>query len=244
MQGLSTAPIVLASASPRRRELLAALGIAFTVIATDAEECVDTPPDAVLAGLPPLDLVVSDHPTLRAWRKASAVLVPGAVVLGVDTTVVIDGMVLNKPQDDADGRRMLAHLSGRTHLVHSGICVLSVADGSASAEAIGLGTQWMWLSLVTSEVEFYDLTSDQIAAYVASGEPHDKAGAYGIQGRGGQLVRAVRGSYTNVVGLPLGETAHLLAAAGVAILRDPAECYRQWVKSQGKEPLPCPPTQP
>jgi septum formation protein len=225
-------PLVLASASPRRRELLAALGAAFTVLATDAEER-DTPtPPEVAAALPRLPIAPAGHPTLLAWRKAAAAaaLAPGAVVLGADTVVALGAEVLNKPADPAHARAMLRALAGRTHTVYTGLCVLRAGA--------------IWLDAVAAEVEFRPLADDEIAAYVATGEPMDKAGAYGVQGRGGALVRAVRGSYTAVVGLPLPAAHRLLGAAGVAGLADPAATYERWLHSQGKEPPPCPPTLP
>lgn len=224
--------LVLASASPRRRELLAALGAVFTTIATDAEEREQPTPPAVAAALPPLDLPPGGHPTLLAWRKASdaAARAAGAVVLGADTVVVLGREVLNKPEDADHATAMLAALSGRAHTVYTGLCVLR---GPA-----------IWLDVVAAEVEFHALDAATIAAYVATGEPLDKAGAYGVQGRGGALVREVRGSYTAVVGLPLPATHQLLGRAGILGLGDPAATYRRWLQSQGKEPLPWPPTQP
>jgi septum formation protein len=227
-----TPQLVLASASPRRRELLAALGAAFATIATDAEERDSPTPAAVAAALPALELPPGANPALLAWRKAhaAAALAPHAVVLGADTVVVLGGEVLNKPRDEAHARAMLAALAGTTHTVYTGLCVLRRGA--------------LWLDAVGAEVVFRELGADEIAAYVASGEPMDKAGAYGVQGRGGALVREVRGSYTTVVGLPLPAAHRLLSAAGVAGLADPAETYRRWLHGQGKEPLPCPPTLP
>lgn len=223
---------MLASASPRRRELLTALGPAFEAIATDAEEGEAPAPADILGRLPDLPIPAANHPALLAWRKAAAAaeLAPGRAVLGADTTVALDGEVLNKPRDAAEAGRMLRRLSGRRHTVYTGLCLI------AAGEAL--------LDLVASQVEFLPLDDATIAAYVASGEPLDKAGAYGVQGRGGAFVRAVRGSYTNVVGLPLVATHRLLSGAGVAGLRDPAATYERWLRSQGKEPLPCPPTLP
>jgi septum formation protein len=223
---------VLASASPRRRELLAALGASFTAVATDAEEQPTAAPAPVAAALPPLPIPAGDHPTLLAWRKAHAAHghATRAVVLGADTVVAVDAAVLNKPVDAAHAREMLARLSGRAHTVYTGLCVL-------------LGEQF-WVDVVAAEVEFHPLSAATIEAYIATGEPFDKAGAYGIQGHGGALVRAVRGSYTAVVGLPLPATHRLLTAAGVAGLHDPTETYQRWLASQGKEPLPCPPSLP
>lgn len=126
---------------------------------------------------------------------------------------------------------MLARLAGQTHIVYSGICVRH-RDGA------------LRFALTTSAVLLAPLKADEIAAYVATGEPLDKAGAYGIQGLGGRLVQRVEGSYTGVVGLPLEETHRLLRDAGVAGLSDPVAAYHRWMSFQGKEPLPCPPTLP
>lgn len=223
---------MLASASPRRRELLAALGPAFEAIATDAEEGEAPAPAAILGRLPDLPIPAANHPTLLAWRKAAAAaeLAPGRVVLGADTTVALGGEVLNKPRDAAHAQAMLRRLSGQRHTVYTGLCLL--APGQALLE------------IVATEVEFHPLDDATIAAYVATGEPLDKAGAYGVQGRGGELVRAVRGSYTNVVGLPLVAAHRMLSSAAVGALNDPAATYERWLRSQGKEPLPCPPTLP
>jgi septum formation protein len=280
-------PIILASGSPRRRELLRYLSIAFCAAANDAEEQDHSPPPALVAALPPLDLPLTDHPTLRAWRKADAAChdAPGGVIIGADTIVALDRQALNKPEDAAHARAMLRRLSGRTHTVYTGLCVLAptgdrrpthaegVPGGAGSDERRttnderrttndarrGADGQWsvvsgQWsvvggrssvhLDLVASAVTLHTLTDAQIDTYVATGEPLDKAGAYGIQGLGGRLIRSVTGSYTNVVGLPLVELHHLLTAAGVAGLADPAEGYRRWLAAQGKEPLPCPPTFP
>jgi septum formation protein len=169
---------------------------------------------------------------LRAWRKAAAVVAdhPGAVVLAADTVVVIDGAVLNKPADAAHAQAMLATLSGRTHTVYTGLCVLRLGQ--------------IWLDVVASAVEFYPLGAEAIVAYIATGESMDKAGAYGLQGLAGQFVRVVRGSYTNVVGMPLSAVSHLLGLAGVDALADPAATFEHWLQRQGKEPPPCPPTFP
>ncbi|MCU0494011.1 MAG: Maf family protein [Chloroflexaceae bacterium] len=240
----TTAPsLVLASGSPRRRELLAFLGAAFTIAATDAEEQDDAVSPQVLEHLPQLNLPTFDHPTLRAWRKASAIHPgsPHSVVLGADTIVVLDNEVLNKPTDAEHARHMLARLSGRTHTVYTGLCVLAnhAPDMGGDAPSFQFQNQRTWFELVASAVTIAPLTAAEIDAYVATGEPLDKAGSYGIQGLGGRLVRAVQGSYTAVVGLPLPATWRLLGAAGITSLTDPVVAYRNWLTSQGKEPLPC-----
>lgn len=235
-----TTRLTLASASPRRQELLTWLGTPFAVVVTDAEEQ-DTPVSPeIIAALPSFPLSLADHPTLRAWRKAHDVWAADSahVVLGADTIVVLDQTVLNKPRDAAHAHTMLTQLAGRVHTVYTGLCVYRAQlDGDDSCAQ-------MQFDLVASEVTIAPLQADEIAAYVATGEPLDKAGAYGIQGLGGQLVRQVVGSYTAVVGLPLPATWRLLAAAGVSGLHDPAVAYRNWLQHQGKEPLSCPPTLP
>ncbi|MGQ9548423.1 MAG: Maf family protein [Roseiflexus sp.] len=232
----SSPPLVLASASPRRRELLAYLGVPFTIIATDAEEHDHDPPPEIVAALPPLSLPLFDHPTLRAWRKAHAACVsaPDSVIIGADTIVVLEGAVLNKPVDPDDAHRMLRRLSGKTHTVYTGLAVIDARRRAALP----------LLDLVASQVSIVPLSDTEIDAYVATGEPLDKAGAYGIQGLGGQLVCSVSGSYTCVVGLPLIETHRLLNAVGLSGLRDPVEGYRRWLHDQGKEIPSCPSTLP
>ncbi|NTV64283.1 MAG: septum formation protein Maf [Oscillochloris sp.] len=248
--------MVLASASPRRRELFGLLGARYQTISSDAEERADPVPEPVLAALPAFPLSCATHPSLLAWRKAShaAAAVQSATILGADTIVVLADDVLNKPRDPAHACQMLARLAGRVHTVYTGLCVIQKDAGrgmkdednarSAHPSSFILHPYHIWLDLVASEVEIAPLSAATIADYVATGEPLDKAGSYGIQGLGGQLVRGVRGSYTAVVGLPLVQTHRLLRAAGVTHLRDPEETYLRWLEQQGKEPLPCPPTLP
>jgi septum formation protein len=181
--------LTLASASPRRRELLAALGFALEVRPARADE---TPHPGEAAG-----------PYARRVAREKARAVDGAVVVAADTTVVVDGEILGKPRDAADAARMLRRLSGRAHQVMTAVCV--------RRPAIRLE-----LDLVAStDVEVAELPEAAIAWYVATGEPLDKAGAYAVQGRFGAFVRAVHGSITNVIGLPLDETLALLSRAGV-----------------------------
>jgi septum formation protein len=171
--------IVLASASPRRSELLLAAGFQFTVRVADVDESVAHGESA-------------DAYVLRlAMEKARAVTrTTSEVVIGADTTVVVDGEILGKPVDAADATRMLRRLSGRSHRVLTGVCVLydEVVDARVGV----------------TEVEFMPLDQAEIAWYVGTGEPMDKAGAYGIQGRGSRFIARVAGSYPNVVGLPVG----------------------------------------
>jgi septum formation protein len=194
------ARLILASASPRRRELLASLGIPFEVVASDVDETLDA-------------VALPDAVARLALRKARAIAASrtAALVLGADTIVVIDGRALGKPAHAADARAMLRALRGRTHEVMTGIAVLDPASGRHAAET------------VISRVTMAAYTERDIEAYVATGEPLDKAGAYAIQGAGGALVARLEGSRSNVVGLPLAAAAELLRRFGVVVSVPPPE---------------------
>jgi septum formation protein len=193
--------IILASASPRRSELLEQIGVAFSVQPADIDE---TPRTAEMPG---------DYVERLAREKALAVAVsfPGKLVLGSDTSVVLDNAILGKPSGEHEARAMLTELSGTTHQVMTAI---ALAQG-VRCESL----------LVTTEVTFRSLSGDEIAAYVTTGEPMDKAGSYGIQGLGGIFVKELKGSYSAVVGLPLQETAALLADAGCPV-------WKRWPSSR------------
>lgn len=223
-------PLLLASASPRRRELLRYLTPRYTVLATQGEEHERPVPAAVRAALPPFPIIHTPHPTLLAWRKVMAALDEGAtgLILGADTIVVIDQTVLNKPRDPEDAKAMLRRLVGRTHRVYTGVLVL---DGALPER--------MQLALDAADVQMAPVGEDEIAAYVATGEPLDKAGAYGIQGLGGRLVQQVTGSYTCVVGLPLVTTHRLLTAMGMEGLADPVAGFERWLADNGRKTPPC-----
>ena len=155
---------------------------------------------------------LADAVARLALTKARAVAarVGEGIVLGADTVVAVDGDPLGKPADPADARRMLRRLCGREHAVITGLAVVDASTGRAERTS------------VTSRVRMTPYTDADIDAYVAGGEPLDKAGAYAIQGQGGTLVAGLEGSFSNVVGLPLAETARLLAAFGVAVSEPPA----------------------
>ena len=192
-QSIAAPQLILASASPRRRELLQSAGVAFTVIPSDTPEAAqpgETPQEYALR-------VASEKARDVARRH------PGAWVLGADTIVEIDGEVLGKPQDATDGQRMLRCLSGRTHRVMTAFTLL---DGEGQVRAS---------QVVTSQVTFKSLSDGQIREYLATGEPFDKAGAYAVQGLGAALVERVEGSYTNVIGLPMDEVLAALCTAGL-----------------------------
>jgi septum formation protein len=190
----TTPPLLcLASASPRRTQLLAQLGVAHRVAVADVDE-------ALLPGERAADYVLR-----MARAKALAVRARDATlpVLAADTTVVIEGQVCGKPRDAADALAMLGRLSGRTHQVLTAV---------ALAGAAGVG-----LRLSASEVRFRALSRAECQAYWDSGEPRDKAGGYAVQGRAAAFIEHLSGSYSGVMGLPLYETAQLLAAAGIAL---------------------------
>lgn len=184
-------PIYLASASPRRRELLTLLGVPFEILLTQTvEERLDGE-------------TVQEHVCRLAQAKAQAGVILAQQdwpVLGADTIVVLDGQVLGKPHDEQQAMRMLTALSGRQHQVMTAI---AMAD-----------RHHMLCQRVVTDVTFRTLSPEEIREYIATGEPMDKAGAYGIQGKGGCFVRTITGSYHAVVGLPLVETHELLCNFG------------------------------
>lgn len=186
----------LASASPRRRQLLDLIGVPHVVTPADIDET-------------PSSNEPADRYVLRLARsKAEAVWKAhrNLPVLGADTTVVLGEEILGKPESEADALAMLGKLSGRTHLVHTGIA-LRAPDGRE------------FVSISSTQVQFAHLGAEQMQAYWASGEPQGKAGAYAIQGLGAVFVSHISGSYTGVMGLPLYETAEMLRAAGVPVWR-------------------------
>ncbi len=185
--------LILASASPRRRELLGRLGVPFTIETADVTEFEE-------AGADPRVLVAHNAALKADWVAARH---PEATVLGADTTVFLEGQVLNKPRDAADARAMLRRLSGRTHTVFTGLAVRRMADGlRLEADA-------------TSEVTFLPLDEPAIEAYLARVHTLDKAGGYSIQDHGDLVVAGYRGSHSNIMGLPLETTKQILTRCGL-----------------------------
>lgn len=190
--------IILASKSPRRAELLKNLGIPFRIVPSEVNE-------RVVAGL---NLSSSEFVLEVASRKAKAVAsrYPHAIVLAADTVVCFDDMILGKPVDREDARRMLQLLSGNVHEVSTGVVLRQDAAEKTLYE------------VVTTRVFFRRLTPVEIEGYLATGEPFDKAGGYGIQGYGALLVERIEGCYFNVVGLPLAKVGEMLKGFGVELL--------------------------
>jgi septum formation protein len=178
--------MILASSSPRRKELLKFLEIPFQTVNANVDESIEqgTLPDEAVKKL--------------AYRKASAVAsgYPESLVIGSDTIVVLEGEILGKPSDRADAKQMLQRLSGKTHYVHTGVALIQGQQNKVFSEK--------------TEVTFWELTEVEIEKYLDSGEPFDKAGSYGIQGYGSLLVKHIAGDYYTVVGLPVSRLAREL----------------------------------
>jgi septum formation protein len=183
----------LASSSPRRAEILRALGLDISVKGVAVDE-------SRHEGESPLDMVLR----LAGEKAAAADVGDSILVLGADTAVVIGDRALGKPRDEADAVEMLLSLAGRRHTVLTGVALKTPAN--------------MHLSHSSTDVFFREIGRDEASLYWQSGEPTDKAGAYGIQGLGGQFVEAIEGSYSGVVGLPVFETAKLLKLSGIDLL--------------------------
>lgn len=185
--------IILASASPRRRELMAMLTDSFQV-------CPAQGPEQVPPRLP-----AAQHARYLAVQKAREVFsrYPESLVIGADTIVLQGNVIFGKPRDDREARRMLQTLSGQVHQVKTGVCL----------KAPG----WEASFTQTTQVEFYSLSSREIDVYIRSGEPFDKAGGYGIQGRAGVFVKGIVGDYCNVVGFPVGEIRRILLQKGICL---------------------------
>ena len=187
---------VLASASPRRRELLSGIGLAFDIDKPDIEES------------PIRGETASDYVRRLAGEKARTVLQrqSNRLILAADTTVVIDGDILEKPKSKDEGVEMLQRLSGTRHQVMTGVSIINDDRESSFVS--------------TSYVIFRALAEDEILWYWNTGEPRDKAGGYGLQGAGGAFIEAINGSYSNVIGLPLAETVSLLRSFGVKVMQN------------------------
>jgi septum formation protein len=209
---MSPVRLILASASPRRAELLRAAGVTFDVVVANVDE-------SVRPGETP-----AQHVARLAEEKAFRVLPQAGTqpVLGADTVVVVDGQILGKPADAADARRMLRTLSGRQHQVMTGVALIA-EPVKAGPRVSGAGAAYVPDSITVRDgidvttVEFAPLTDAEIGAYVGSGEPMDKAGAYAIQGLASRFVTRIEGSYSNVVGLPVALVYDLCKRAGLLI---------------------------
>lgn len=188
--------IILASSSPRRIKLLDDLGLEFSVIKNEIKESEFDEEN-------PADLVKT---LAQAKAKDVAEKVDEGLVIGADTIVVLENKILEKPEDAREAKEMLRKLNNRTHTVMTGLAVINASTGSKT------------VSCVNTEVSFRKLTEKEISDYVSTGEPLDKAGAYGIQGIGGVFVEKINGCYYSVVGLPLSRLAEILNSYGVSLV--------------------------
>lgn len=190
--------IVLASASPRRKELLSQLCLSFDVIPAESDETFYP------------SLSIEENIVRLALGKAKALedsAQPDKIIIGADTVVCLDGKVLGKPASEDEAFSMLKALSGRTHRVYTGFALIRKRDGKQIT------------GYEKTEVSFYHISDDDINAYIKTAEPHDKAGAYGIQGMGAVFVKGISGDYSNVVGLPLSRIAKALGEFGVRVFK-------------------------
>ena len=194
--------IVLASASPRRRELLSQIGVEFEVKPADGEErIISTEPSKVVEELSGQKAMF----TAKALEKENGHVPEGCIVLGADTIVSYEGRILGKPSDKEDAIQMLSMLQGNTHQVYTGVTVLKEKQGS-----------WKFHTFFEcTDVIFYPVTREEIVEYVNSGDPMDKAGSYGIQGAWGAYVKGLRGDYNNVVGLPVARLIYETKKIGI-----------------------------
>lgn len=183
-------PLILASSSPRRKELMALTGIPFEVAALDAEETKEGAPQALV-------MENARRKAQAAWDKF-----PGRTALGADTVVYLDGQALGKPRGADEAKQMLRRISGKWHTVYTGVCVVR-GDGRAD-------TRFDETRVLMSEMD-----EETIEKYVGTGEPMDKAGAYAVQGIGGMFVERIEGSYSNVIGLPMALVRRMLLDAGI-----------------------------
>ena len=192
MKGDSMNRFVLASKSPRRREILENIGLDFEILVSSADE------DKIARNISP-EMLVSQLALLKATAVAEKIDDGDAFIIGADTVVSLEGEILEKPVDEADAKRMLKELSGKTHSVFTGVCVFEKKSGKAISK------------YQKTDVTFKVLSDKKIDAYIKTGEPMDKAGSYGIQGKGALLIDGIKGDYFNVVGLPVALLADIFA---------------------------------
>ncbi|MBQ7446402.1 MAG: septum formation inhibitor Maf [Eubacterium sp.] len=190
---MNSKKIILASASPRRYELLTQLGLTFTVEPAQGEEKIQDhiPPEEIVKRL-----AYAKADEIRKRHIKEDLSDNSTLIIGADTIVVKDGRILGKPADEADAYAMLMSLSGSTHQVYTGVALISA--------------EWEVQFCEKTDVTFYPMTKQEITEYIQTGEPMDKAGAYGIQGIGGRFVKEIHGDYNNVVGLPIARLYHVL----------------------------------
>lgn len=196
--------IILASGSPRRKELLAQIGLSFTVRVSEADEHTEeTKPEKLVC-------ILSERKALAVWDELTEEEKKESILIGADTVVAVDDRILGKPADETEAFQMIKLLQGRSHQVYTGVTIL----GQGGLQPLWEGTSTCSIQkkqfFEKTDVLVYPMSEDEITAYVKTGEPLDKAGAYGIQGSFAAYIQGINGDYSNVVGLPVGRLYHEL----------------------------------
>ena len=196
--------IILASGSPRRKELLAQIGLSFTVRVSEADEHTEeTKPEKLVC-------ILSERKALAVWDELTEEEKKESILIGADTVVAVDDRILGKPADETEAFQMIKLLQGRSHQVYTGVTILGQGDMQPFEEETNTCSIQKKQFFEKTDVLVYPMSEDEITAYVKTGEPLDKAGAYGIQGSFAAYIQGINGDYSNVVGLPVGRLYHEL----------------------------------
>ena len=196
--------IILASGSPRRRELLSQIGLSFTVRVSEADEHTEeTKPEKLVC-------ILSERKALAVWDELTEEEKKESILIGADTVVAVDDRILGKPADETEAFRMIELLQGRSHQVYTGVTILRQGGLQPLADETNTCSIQKKQFFEKTDVLVYPMSEEEITAYVKTGEPLDKAGAYGIQGSFAAYIKGINGDYSNVVGLPIGRLYHEL----------------------------------
>ena len=196
--------IILASGSPRRKELLAQIGLSFTVRVSEADEHTEeTKPEKLVC-------ILSERKALAVWDELTEEEKKESILIGADTVVAVDDRILGKPADETEAFQMIKLLQGRPHQVYTGVTILRQGDMQPLEEGTSTCSIQKKQFFEKTDVLVYSMSEEEITAYVKTGEPLDKAGAYGIQGSFAAYIQGINGDYSNVVGLPVGRLYHEL----------------------------------
>lgn len=196
--------IILASGSPRRKELLSQIGLSFTVRVSEADEHTEeTKPEKLVC-------ILSERKALAVWNELTEEEKKESILIGADTVVAVDDRILGKPADETEAFQMIKLLQGRSHQVYTGVTILRQGDMQPLEEGTSTCSIQKKQFFEKTDVLVYSMSEEEITAYVKTGEPLDKAGAYGIQGSFAAYIQGINGDYSNVVGLPVGRLYHEL----------------------------------
>ncbi len=196
--------IILASGSPRRKELLSQIGLSFTVRVSEADEHTEeTKPEKLVC-------ILSERKALAVWDELTEEEKKESILIGADTVVAVDDRILGKPADETEAFQMIKLLQGRSHQVYTGVTILRQGDMQPLEEGTSTCSIQKKQFFEKTDVLVYPMSEEEITAYVKTGEPLDKAGAYGIQGSFAAYIQGINGDYSNVVGLPVGRLYHEL----------------------------------